>query len=468
MATPGPRIKRRKPYLNADEPYEWTSVLFSEGFRAVMNVRPKEEKQTWKSAQLTKMTILGIEYLSEHVDGKVREPESSEDLVVHMGDKVSGPESSEDLGEHVDDEVLGPGLAEELLTLCFEEFGERTLPHSTTTKAGAIAMIMAYAVSERSTWSGLDKLLKLVNDLFGCAVVPPSAYMLRKLWAKTKDNLVKYHYLCPSCGTVLKAGHTLASCDVCQFEEKTKNLRQDGSFFLMQQKPTLFILILRKLSIPFRTNDYFLNFLSSIFILQSSKQLKQLIEKTSVDLYNSLLKLESSNSDLITDITTGAAYKTLRQKVALGCVRYVADEAPAPRTSGLMARDMVLAQRLGDPVNGVKGPSALMNLKGFDLVEGMSAEYMHSVLQGVVRQFTELLFSSSSSRQAYYMAPPLPPPPENFLAAPPPSPLGKMESQRRCSRDSSLSGKTSFLSMHCFSKCEKAPMSSSFLHSVRL
>ncbi|KAM7282555.1 uncharacterized protein ISCGN_002702 [Ixodes scapularis] len=64
---------------------------------------------------------------------------------------------------------------------------------------------------------------------------------------------------------------------------------------------------------------------------------------------------------------------------------------------------MVLAQRLGDPVNGVKGPSALMNLKGFDLVEGMSAEYMHCVLQGVVRQFTELLFSSSSSRQPYYM-----------------------------------------------------------------
>lgn len=96
---------------------------------------------------------------------------------------------------------------------------------------------------------------------------------------------MKYHYLCPSCGTVLKAGHTLASCDVCQFEEKTEKLRQDGSFFLM---------------------------------LDLHQQLKQLIEKTSVDLHNSLLKLESSNSDLITDITTGAAYKTLRQKVALG------------------------------------------------------------------------------------------------------------------------------------------------------
>lgn len=37
-----------------------------------------------------------------------------------------------------------------------------------------------------------------------------------------------------------------------------------------QQKPTLFSLIFRKLSIPYRTNDYYLNFLSSTSILQSS------------------------------------------------------------------------------------------------------------------------------------------------------------------------------------------------------
>ncbi|KAG0433071.1 hypothetical protein HPB47_020260, partial [Ixodes persulcatus] len=99
----------------------------------------------------------------------------------------------------------------------------------------------------------------------------------------------------------------------------------------------------------------------------------------------------------------GCPFCVMKGERKEGCVGYVAGEAPAPRTLGLIARDMGLAQRLGDPVNSVKGPSAPMNLKGFDLVEGMSAEYMHCVLQGAVRQYTELLFSSFSSRQAYYM-----------------------------------------------------------------
>ncbi|KAM7307991.1 uncharacterized protein ISCGN_011626 [Ixodes scapularis] len=233
----------------------------------------------------------------EHPDGEVSREKSLEEAVISEDD---------------DDEEMGPGSIEDLLTLCVEEFGASMLPHSPTSKAGAIAMVISYAVSERSTWAGLGKLLTLVNALFGSAVLPTSIYKLRKLWTKKKENLVKYHYLCPCCDTVLNSSDSIARCDVCNFEESTEKLRH-------------------------------------------------------------------------------------------GCVRYVADEAPIPRTSELVVRDMELAQRLGSPVNGIKGPSPLMNLEGFDLVAGMSVEYMHCVLQGVVRQVTELLFSSTSSRQAYYI-----------------------------------------------------------------
>ncbi|XP_042149211.1 uncharacterized protein LOC121837608 [Ixodes scapularis] len=416
----------------------------------------------------------------EHPDGEVSREKSLEEAVISEDD---------------DDEEMGPGSIEDLLTLCVEEFGASMLPHSPTSKAGAIAMVISYAVSERSTWAGLGKLLTLVNALFGSAVLPTSIYKLRKLWTKKKENLVKYHYLCPCCDTVLNSSDSIARCDVCNFEESTEKLRHGGSYFLM---------------------------------LDLHKQLKHLIGKTSVELHHSLSMLALNDSDLITDITTAEACKHLRQELALGpsdltitfntdgspifkssktsvwpiqftvnelppavrlhhptlaglwfgkrhpdmsvfltkfveevntmapvtwihgdqqltskafvlccsvdtparaavqnmvsfngffgcpyclmkgeheegCVRYVADEAPIPRTSELVVRDMELAQRLGSPVNGIKGPSPLMNLEGFDLVAGMSVEYMHCVLQGVVRQVTELLFSSTSSRQAYYI-----------------------------------------------------------------
>ncbi|KAM7313196.1 hypothetical protein ISCGN_003078 [Ixodes scapularis] len=41
-------------------------------------------------------------------------------------------------------------------------------------------------------------------------------------------------------------------------------------------------------------------------------------------------------------------------------------------------------------VNGINGPTPLIQLKGMDLVWGFSPDYMHAVLEGVTRQLTEL------------------------------------------------------------------------------
>ncbi|XP_040077868.1 uncharacterized protein LOC115321834 [Ixodes scapularis] len=89
-----------------------------------------------------------------------------------------------------------------------------------------------------------------------------------------------------------------------------------------------------------------------------------------------------------------------------GSMRYVPKEPPAPRTSELVVRDMQLSLRLGITINGIKGPSPLMNLPGFDLVAAVSVEYMHAVLQGAAKQFTELLLSSSNSQKRFYIGAP--------------------------------------------------------------
>ncbi|KAH6945703.1 hypothetical protein HPB50_009682 [Hyalomma asiaticum] len=55
----------------------------------------------------------------------------------------------------------------ELLAQCVLDFGERTLPCSSTTMAQAIVLIMSFFVAHGLTWSAIDDLLKLVNALFG-------------------------------------------------------------------------------------------------------------------------------------------------------------------------------------------------------------------------------------------------------------------------------------------------------------
>ncbi|XP_044007480.1 uncharacterized protein LOC122852000 isoform X2 [Aphidius gifuensis] len=55
-------------------------------------------------------------------------------------------------------------------------------------------------------------------------------------------------------------------------------------------------------------------------------------------------------------------------------------------------------------IDGVWGPSSLMNLVHFDLVEGMFVDHLHATLLGLVRQFTDILLSSVN--EDYYVGAP--------------------------------------------------------------
>ncbi|KAL1479441.1 hypothetical protein MTO96_051832, partial [Rhipicephalus appendiculatus] len=67
------------------------------------------------------------------------------------------------------------------------------------------------------------------------------------------------------------------------------------------------------------------------------------------------------------------------------------------RTHSGVLKAMAQAGRLKEPVHGVKGPSTLIKLQGLDLVWGLPPDYMHCVLEGVTKQFTELWLSGTAS-----------------------------------------------------------------------
>ena len=54
-------------------------------------------------------------------------------------------------------------------------------------------------------------------------------------------------------------------------------------------------------------------------------------------------------------------------------------------------------------VNGVKGPSWLSVVPCFDLVEGVSVDYMHCVLLGVCRLLLRLWLQSSNHQKLWYI-----------------------------------------------------------------
>ncbi|XP_049273652.1 uncharacterized protein LOC125759283 [Rhipicephalus sanguineus] len=102
----------------------------------------------------------------------------------------------------------------------------------------------------------------------------------------------------------------------------------------------------------------------------------------------------------------GCTWCLMRGEHKEGSLRYTMGLPAEARTTSRVKEDMKLTATVKDTVNGLKGPTALMNLKGLDLVNGYSVEYMHCVLQGVSRQLTETILSSSNSGQRFYSGAP--------------------------------------------------------------
>ena len=78
---------------------------------------------------------------------------------------------------------------------------------------------------------------------------------------------------------------------------------------------------------------------------------------------------------------------------------------PIQRTDKSIKENMILAhERNKGNVMGIWGPSALMNLKHFDLRKGMIVDFMHSCLLGVTELYMKIILTNA--KEEYYVGSP--------------------------------------------------------------
>ncbi|XP_077491357.1 uncharacterized protein LOC144101989 [Amblyomma americanum] len=87
-----------------------------------------------------------------------------------------------------------------------------------------------------------------------------------------------------------------------------------------------------------------------------------------------------------------------------GTIKYLVNTVVPDRTAEDTKTTMIEVARTGQPVQGVKGLTPLINLPHFNIIWGFTPDYMHCVLLGVSRQLTEN-WLSDVGEQHYIGAP---------------------------------------------------------------
>lgn len=106
--------------------------------------------------------------------------------------------------------------------------------NSEATRFEALLMVLHYSFRHGLSNSALIDLLSLMNQITGVEVLPPSMYLLRKIFSS--DFVYDIHFYCKHCMTYLEKmpkSETLKSkdCDVCGTSMNPK-LLNDGHFFI--------------------------------------------------------------------------------------------------------------------------------------------------------------------------------------------------------------------------------------------
>ncbi len=79
------------------------------------------------------------------------------------------------------------------------------------------------------------------------------------------------------------------------------------------------------------------------------------------------------------------------------------EEMPELRDHNTTVQIGEIAKNNEQSILGIKGPSPVVDLPHFDLINGMVPDYMHCVLLGVCRQIATLWFDSKSYSQPWYI-----------------------------------------------------------------
>ena len=81
----------------------------------------------------------------------------------------------------------------------------------------------------------------------------------------------------------------------------------------------------------------------------------------------------------------------------------IADPTGPKRTVTAHASDARKAYLENSAINGIKGPTWLMKLNCYDIIEGTAIDYMHCTLLGVMKQLLSLWFGTEHKKESYYI-----------------------------------------------------------------
>ncbi|KAG0443816.1 hypothetical protein HPB47_014494 [Ixodes persulcatus] len=375
-----------------------------------------------------------IDEAGDSDEGGPERPSESLSLLTETtgGSKCASPSSSDTINDVLDDfdfncpdlEVgsdpeggspAPPYDEASLLSDCFAQYGDSTMPHSTTTKTEMIAMIMAFLASFNLPWTALEFLLLMLNKSYG-----PGSDL--KEQAEEPSEIVRDI-------TSAAAYKKLRESDVLNWSDLTVTFNTDGSPLYKSSKSSVWPIQFTINELPPRARFEHC-VLAGLWFGSSHPNMALFLEKF-VEEVNALDSLTwRHNSSTISSkvyalccCVDAPARAEVRNHSHFngyfgcpwclasgehldGCVRYRGTLPDEERTPQGVRRDMELATLTGRPVNGVKGPSPLARLPHFDLVWGFSVDYMHSVLLGVARQFTDYLFNSTNCREDFYLGSP--------------------------------------------------------------
>lgn len=282
-----PRKRSRKKYLEPNEAFIVPSS--TRHFRSRLARTPDETAEEHQASTTDSETESTI-----NLTGAV----AAEATENGAGSSEGGPQfgevgSNDTQPDNWDDGLLDDTLQEdstvdaaEIVACCFESLQHAILPISNISKAEVLAMVMTFVTSENLTWSGLDKLLVMINRICGMEVLPRTKYLFRKLLASKLKRSTDYYY-CEFCAGFLPTpedGTSTIICTTCQKCTTISELRSKGNFFT---------------------------------ILDVSDQVRQVVSKTSDELYRNLERLNSNPEDTMSDITDGSVYKKMKASGAL-------------------------------------------------------------------------------------------------------------------------------------------------------
>lgn len=136
------------------------------------------------------------------------------------------------------DPLVDPNESEFDVEQLVARYGEGKMHHSSITKLQAMLLVLSYVVTSGISWTQVDGLLKLLNTLLGVEALPATKFAFRNMWKAAQTQLLRYHYFCKNCYSVLHVTSNTREketvrCEICKKDYTLQCMARTGSFFVI-------------------------------------------------------------------------------------------------------------------------------------------------------------------------------------------------------------------------------------------